>query len=405
MHPAPSRSAELTETIRSQFLLDPHTTFLNHGSFGACPRKVLDVQRDIRHRMEQQPVRFFMQRYFPLLDAARLELANFVNVDPDRLAFVPNATTGVSTVLRSLDLEPGDELLTTSHDYPACRNALEFVAEKHGAQVVVADVPFPDCDDDSIVQAVVDRVTPRTRLALIDWVSSFTAMVFPVETLVARLNDLGVETLVDGAHALAMIDVDLDSVRPTYFVANCHKWLCSPKGAGILVVDARAQSKIRPLSISFGSTIPIEDRSVFQREFDWQGTIDPSPFIAAGKAIDLMATMVPGGWPAIRQYNHNLVCYGRDRILATLGADAPIPTDQLGSMASIPLPDAEPRPASGYLPSDALYEALVARKFEVPVFQWPVAPRRWLRISAQIYNEPQDYDRLAVAVRESLASG
>lgn len=400
------------ETIRDGFLIDRAWTFLNHGSFGACPRSVLSHQQDLRHRLEQQPIRFFIRQLLPLLDEARATIARFVHADPESVAFVDNATSGVNTVLRSLDLGPEDELLTTNHDYHACRMALEYVASRTGARVRVAEVPFPLEDPQQVVEAVLASVNDRTRLCLIDAVTSATGTIFPFERLVAALNERGVESLVDGAHALAMLDLDLGSLGATYFTANCHKWLCSPKGAAILVVDESVRDRIHPLTISYGGAIPIPKRSLFHREFDWKGTHDPTPFLAAGRAVDAIPSLFGGDWATLRRYNRDLVLYGRARLLEALQtledredyrALAPVPESMIGSIASIPLPPRAARPVSGYAPSDALYDALIEAKFEVPVFHWPASPRRFIRISAQIYNRPEEYDRLAefVAAFES----
>ncbi|MCA8960212.1 MAG: aminotransferase class V-fold PLP-dependent enzyme [Planctomycetes bacterium] len=391
--------------VRDAFLLDPHVTFLNHGSFGACPRAVFNVQRDIRHRIEQQPVRFFLRTLPALLDRARERLAHFVGADREGLVFVPNATAGVNIVLRSIALAPGDELLTTNHAYRACRNALDFVAARRGARVVIAEVPLPIPGPAAIVDAILAQVTDRTRLALIDGVTSSTATIFPIERLVPELHARGVDTLIDGAHTLAMLDVDLESLRPTYFTANCHKWLCSPKGAAILVVDPRMREQVHPLVMSYGGDIPIPGRSVYHREFDWPGTHDPSAFIAAAHAIDELPRLAGLDWPKIRARNRALARFGRDRLLEVVGGVPAVPDELLGSIASVAIPPSVTEPVSrnaGYLPSDPLYEALVERHFEVPVFHWPAPPHRWIRVSAQIYNHPEEYVRLADTVGELL---
>jgi len=395
---------EPAETIRAHWALDPHVAFLNHGSFGACPRAVLDAQDRLRARLEAEPVRF-MRGLEPELDAARAEIGRFVGADPDDIAFVPNATTGVNTVLRSLDWAPGDELLTTDHVYNACRNAMDLVARKTGARVVVASVPFPIASPDAVVDAVLANVTPRTRLALLDHVTSPTGLVFPVERLVAELAKRGVDSLVDGAHAPGMLPLDLKSLGAAYYAGNFHKWACAPKGSAMLWVRRDLQPRVRPLVTSHGANSPRTDRSRFRLEFDWGGTDDPTPYLCVPDAIRFMAGLVPGGWPALMTHNRRAALAMRTRLAARLGCPLPCPDEMIGSLATLALPDAptvdEPPSTYGTLLQTSLVER---HRVQVPIVLWPAPPRRFVRISAQIYNQTSEYDRLADALVEELAA-
>jgi isopenicillin-N epimerase len=379
--------------------------FLNHGSFGSCPRAVLDFQQAIRTRMERQPVQFFVRDLEAMLDAARGELARFLGVDAEDLVFVPNATTGVNSVLRSLGFQSGDELLVTDHEYNACRNALNFVADHSGARIVVARAPFPLQSADQIVEAVLHGVTARTRLLLLDHVTSQTGVIFPIKRIASELAERGIEILVDGAHAPGMIPLNLRELGVTYYTGNCHKWLCAPKGAGFLHVRRDRQERIRPLIISHGANSPRKDRSRFLIEFGWTGTGDPSAFLSVPEAIRYIGSLVSGGWPEVMRRNHTLAISGRNILCGALGIAPPCPDDLIGSLASIPIPDAaDSAPQTSPLYMDPLQEKLLRdHSIEVPIIPWPAPPNRILRISAQLYNRDSQYDRLARALTKELA--
>lgn len=385
--------------------LDPAVTFLNHGSFGACPAPVLAAQAEWRARLERQPVRFMARELEGLLDEARAALAAFVGAVPGDLAFVPNATSGVNAVLRSLVFAPGDELLTTDHAYNACKNALHFVAERSGATVVVAKVPFPLAGPATVVESVLARVTPRTRLALLDHVTSPTGLVWSIAELVQALAERGVETLVDGAHAVAMLPLDVSAIGAAYYTGNCHKWLCAPKTAGFLHVRRDLQELVRPLAISHGARLRRADRSRFLLEFDWTGTVDPTAYLTVPEAIRVLGSLVPGGWPALRARNRELALAGRRLLCESLGVPEPAPASMIGSLAAVPIPEGSSEPPTSGLYCDPLQDALREEAgIEVPIVPWPAAPRRLIRISAAAYNVSADYERLAVALPALIAA-
>ena len=392
--------------LRDRWSLDPAVDFLNHGAFGACPSAVLEAQSDLRAEMERQPVAFMVRRLPPLLDAARERVARFVGADPEGLVPVANATTGVNTVLRALarTLAPGDEWLVTDHAYNACRNALDFVAAETGARVVVARVPFPCASPDEALAAVVAAAGPRTRLALVDHVTSQTGLVLPIGAIVRELAARGVETLVDGAHAPGMVPLEIERLGAAFYAGNCHKWLCAPKGAGFLWLRADHRDAVRPLVVSHGLNTRRAGRSRLHDEFDWTGTGDPTPFLAVPAALDALASMVAGGWPEVMRRNRELVLAARSVLCRALGIPAPVPESMIGSLASLPLPPSPPaqsgRPRGV---EDPLHEELLDRfAIEVPVFPWPEPPRRLLRISAQLHNDLAQYERLARALGELL---
>lgn len=381
--------------------LDPKLIFLNHGSFGSCPRAVLEFQRKIQRRLERQPVQFFVRDLEPLLDQARGGLARFLGARRPDLVFVPNVTAGVNTVLRSLLFRRGAEILVTNHEYNACRNAVDFVAEQSGARVVVVAIPFPLSSDRLVIERVLGRVTSRTRLAVLDHVTSQTGLIFPIARLVRELEGRGIDTLVDGAHAPGMVPLNLDRLGAAYYTGNCHKWLCAPKGAGFLWVRPDRQERIRPLAISHGANSPRRDRSRFQIEFGWTGTGDPSAWLSVPEAIRFMGRLLPGGWPALRRRNRQLALAGRGMVCRALGLDPPCPSAMIGALASVPLPPATSRePPRSPLYADPLQDRLrLEFGIEVPIIPWPAWPERVLRISAQVYNRVAEYERLGEALQ------
>ncbi|MCI0745863.1 MAG: aminotransferase class V-fold PLP-dependent enzyme [Verrucomicrobia subdivision 3 bacterium] len=408
--------------------LDPNIIFLNHGSFGSCPRPVLECQQQWRERMERQPIQFFVRDLEGLLDEARSALAEFLGAQPDNLVFVPNATAGVNTVLNSLNFAPGDEIIVTDHEYNACRNALDVMAERNGVRVATAKVPFPlrnkqqpegwtpsvnkrqpegwtpSVYEREIIGPILERISDRTRLLLIDHVTSQTGLIFPLERLLREFSSRGIDTLVDGAHAPGMIPLNLEQLGAAYYTGNCHKWICAPKGAGFLYARPDRQGDLRPLSISHGANSPRTDRSPYLIEFGWTGTWDPSAYLSVPEAIRQMGGLFPGGWPELMRRNRDLALQARRILCAALQIPPPCPDEMIGSLAAFPLPDAETiEPPRSPLYLDPLQDRLLAKHaIEVPIIPWPAAPHRVLRISAQAYNSPSQYEQLACALKQLL---
>jgi isopenicillin-N epimerase len=295
--------------------------------------------------------------------------------------------------VRSLDLRAGDELLTTSHAYNACRNALH-AQERRGVKVVTAEVPFPIQSPAQVVEAVLSRATPRTRLALLDHVTSPTGLVFPVAEIVRALEGRGIDTLVDGAHAPGMLPLDLRALSPAYYTGNCHKWVCTPKGCAFLFVRRDRQEGILPLTVSHGYNSARTDRSRFRLLFDVQGTDDPTAVLSLGESIRFLGSLLPGGFPELMRRNRALALEARALLCKTLGIDEPAPESMIGSLATVPLPDGPAEPLQR-----ALWEK---RRIEVPVWSFPAFPRRILRVAAQVYNSPEDYGALAAALPSLL---
>ncbi|HEY4241797.1 MAG TPA: aminotransferase class V-fold PLP-dependent enzyme [Kofleriaceae bacterium] len=368
----------------AHWALDPAILHLNHGSYGGCLRRVLDDAAAFRARMEAAPMTFFVAEWQPALDRARTAFARFVRAPDSRLAFLPSATTGTAIALASAALGPGDEVLVTSQTYRAVANQLA----RTGAHPVVVAVPLP-FDPDELVDRVRRAITPRTRLALLDHVTSGTACIFPIERLLPLFA--GIPVLVDGAHAAGQIDLDvgaLFALGATWYAGNCHKWLCAPKSAGFLATAEHATA--RPVITSHGASPEYGPANRYHAELDWPGTHDPSPYLAVPSAIEHVGA-AGGGWDALRARNHALALRLRDRLADAMGATpAPLaPDDSFGAMVTVPI--SLPAPAA------QIQLQLLARGCEVPVIDLPGCPL--VRLSAHLYTGEADADALATHLR------
>ena len=357
---------------------------LNHGSYGGCPRAVIEAAEEVRARLEAAPMRFYVLEWQGELDRARDEVAAFVGAPAERLVFVPNATTGVAHALAAARIEPGDELLTTSHAYRACKNQLVRLADARGARIVTVPVELP-FDPDQLVEAIERAITPKTRLALIDHVTSPTALVLPLDRIVAALAARGVQIAVDGAHAPGQIPLELDPLLAagvTWYAGNHHKWLCAPKASGFLVTT----TPLVPLVTSHGASPEYGPANRLHAELDWSGTYDPAPQLAVPAAIATVAVL-GGGWPAVIAHNHALAVEMAGRLRDALGADALARDADLGAMAALPI--AVP---AGHTPK-SLEARLLADGWEVAIVDFPGGPLA--RVSAHVYNRAGEADALA----------
>jgi isopenicillin-N epimerase len=363
--------------------LDPGTVFLNHGSFGATPRPVLAAQAEWRERMEREPVAFFARDLEPAMDEARAALGAFVGADPDDLALVPNATAGINIVARSLDLRAGDEVVALDHAYNAATNVLEHAAAAAGARLVVVRLPFPGTTPDLARDVILDAVTPRTRLVMIDHVTSATALVLPVAEIVAALASRGIDALVDGAHAPGMLAIDLERLGADFFVGNLHKWCCAPRGTAVLHAAKNWRPALRPLVASWG------EAEGFPLAFDETGTEDPTAWLSAPRALRVLERI---GLDRLRRHNVQLAVAGQLEVARALQVEpGDLPRDAAVSMQLVPLPEGV---ASSVEAADALQDRIgETSAVEVAVTSW--AGRGFVRVSAQAYNAPADYRRLA----------
>ncbi len=390
VNPPPPPRIDVPVAPPGAFVLDPAVVHLNHGSYGACPRAVLDEQTRLRARLEAATMRYFVRDWQGDTDHARARVAAFVGADPEGLVFVPNTTTAVSAVLGSIALAPGDELLATDHTYRACRNALDRTAARTGARVVVAPLPWPIADAADATAAILGAATPRTRLALVDHITSATALVLDVAAIVRALADRGIDALIDGAHAPGQIELDVTAIGAAYYIGNGHKWLCGPKGVAFLHVRADRRAEVHPLGTSHGFSREYGPSNRFWAEHDWQGTHDPTAYLALPTAIDDVGAM-GGGWPAVRARNHALAVAARELLADRLGAGTLAPASMLGAMAAVPI--ALPDGAAAL----ALEAQLLDQGWEVPVIAGPRG-KALVRIATHLYNRLDEIEGLAVAL-------
>ena len=388
--------------LSKHWILDPNITFLNHGSFGACPKLILDEQTKLRTSLESDPVTFMESTVRELWAESLVRLSKFINADSEGMTFVTNATSGINTVLKSLDLKPNDEIIVLDHSYQACWNAVDSITKKTGAKTVVATIPFPIDSNEQIIEEILQKVTEKTRLVLVDTVTSPTGLRLPFEELVSELQSRNVDVLLDAAHGPGIVPLDIKKLDPAYVTGNAHKWLCTPKGSAFLYIREDRRNRIRPLSVSHGASISGTEQERFRFEFDWTGTQDPTAWLCIPTAIDHIGSMLSDGWPAIMDYNTNLAIQGRNLLLESLGTPKPSPDSMIVGLAAVLLPGSEVLTTSALEP-DPLHTLLLEKyRIQVPVFGWPHHNKRYLRIASYLYNSIEEYEYLAEVLKKEI---
>jgi isopenicillin-N epimerase len=378
---------EYGKAIRSNWLFEDNTIFLNNGSFGATPKQVLQAAQSITEQLEMQPIRFFMEEYPVLVRQAADKLAAFAGGTGDNLVFIDNATTGVNTVLKSLlpDLSKDDEIITTSHVYPAVRNALAQISRISGAKITEIEIPYPIDDKQIVIDRFSAALKPGISLAVIDHVTSPTGLVFPIEEIIRLCHANGTKVIIDGAHGPGMLPLNLDQLGADWYTGNCHKWLYSPKGAAFLYCKPENQENIQPLTTSnlFGEG--------FTQRFDWVGTRNPSSWLAVPAAIDFYHDH---GGNEIMKHNHDLAIEAANLITGRLGVTLPEPYDMIGSMAAIILPERFHKPDFNWMQ----FRSELFNRFGVEVQVVVFNNLPMIRISAQIFNYLEEYGKLCDAL-------
>ena len=386
--------------------LDPDVLHLNHGSFGACPSQILEQQTLLRQQMESNTLRFFEQELPELLGTARKALGLFLGAPAQDLVFVDNATTGISTILSNLDLIPGDRILVTDHGYNACSNAARYFTKRASAEIDLINLSFPGSDTNEFIERILGACTSRTRLLLIDHITSPTALIMPLEEIVPAVQQRGIQVLVDGAHAPGMLPLRLTDLGADYYTGNCHKWMCAPKGTAFLYVKPEHQLNLHPLTISHGMNRPVGDSTRFRLEFDWVGTRDLTGFLTLPALIEYMGGISNEGWAGLMARNRALALEARDLICQELGLESPCPVDMIGSLATVCLPVPKKATFTDYHVVDPLKEILRHNHgIEVSLSAWPSPAGRYLRVSAQLYNSLVHYQQLTKALQVELGRG
>ena len=373
------------QALKDLFLLDPEVTFLNHGSFGATPRPVFEIYQAWQRELEKQPVEFLFRRESDLLANARQNLASYINCEADDIVFFPNTTTALNMVARSLDLQPGDEILTTDHEYGALYRTWRFLCSKTGAQVIQTSIPLPIPPDDELIESFWTSVTARTRVIFISHITSETALILPIKEICRRARLAGILTIIDAAHVIGQIPIDLTDLDPDFYASNCHKWLCAPKGSAFLYSRKEVQSILEPLVVSWGYEAEQPRASSFIDYHEWQGTRDISAFLSVPAAIEFQQDH---DWDSVRQQCHSIAVETRNRINALTGIPAISPPDRFSQMFSSLLPEID----IDQLKLD-LYQQY---KIEVPILRWNTRPL--IRVSFQVYNDRDDANKLIEAL-------
>ena len=384
--------------LRDLFLLRDDVAYLNHGSFGACSRPVFEEYQRLQRELEREPIDFMhfgrtwtAENWVTRMGYARRRFAEFLGCDRDELVYVPNATTGLNIVARSLKLEPSDEILATDHEYGALDRTWLFLCKQADTRYIRAELPLPLDDPEDVVEAIWSRVTDRTKVLFLSHITSPSGVILPIEPLIERARERGILTMIDGAHVPGQIDTDLHALGCDVWSGNAHKWLMTPKGSAALYVRKEMQHLVEPLVVSWGYEAMEPGPSRFVDEQEWTGTRDPSAYLAVPAGIDFFEEH---DWTTVRRQCHELLLEARERVLEVVGMPALCPPDPwLAQMCTLPLPND--------IDTDRLGQALRQdHDVEIPITNF--ADRKWLRISIQGYNTRDDVDRLVEALKTEL---
>ena len=379
----------MNKTLGDMFLLDPEITFLNHGSYGACPKPVFKAYQDWQKKLESQPVQFMTNQVYSALEKSRVSMSQFVGCDEDEMVFIQNPTTAVTNIIYNLDLKAGEEVLMSNHEYGALVRAWNMWGNKTGVNIIQQDISVPVSTEDQFIEDFWTGVTPKTKVIFLSHITSATALVFPIEKLVKMANEHNILTIIDGAHVPAHISLNIHELGCDFYTGACHKWLCGPKGSSFLFVKKEHQDWIKPLVVSWGPDGDDPTPSTFLQDFQWQGTRDMSAFLTIPTAIDFYQK-------EIRPYQvacQKIIQDAHSKFQSILNT-LPISTGSnwLGQMVAHPLPSQNKPDLKEKLWKD--------HQIEIPIFEWE--GQEFIRISIQVYNSKNDVDLLMSALRSLL---
>jgi len=380
--------------LKDLFMLDSQVVFLNHGSFGACPRPVFEKYQAWQRQLEQQPVQFLGNELDNYLLHSRQVLGEYVHASADDIVYIPNATHGVNIIARSIQLNPGDEILTTNHEYGACNFTWDFICQKTGAKYRQQAIDVPVTSEKELVDQFWQAVTPRTKVIFISHITSPTSLTLPVQLICQQAHEAGIITVIDGAHAPGQLSVDLSLLHADFYIGNCHKWMLSPKGAGFLYARSEVQNMIEPLIVSWGyqSKYSSPRASTFIDFLQWSGTKDPAAALSVPSAIEFMMN---NHWDAVQTRCHSLLHSAIERICALSGLSPLYPLDSnfYHQMGTIPIPKVKDLTEL----KTRLYHD---HRIEIPCLDWN--DRHFLRLSVQGYNSEAEIDLLVSALDKLL---
>lgn len=379
--------------LQSLFLIDPEIAYLNHGSFGACPKAIFDDYQKWQRALETEPVQFITKNAFQYLTESKFALAQFVNCDPDDFFFTPNPTTAINVIMRSLDLQPGDEILATDHEYGAMDRTWNFYTKKTGAKYVRANITLPIVSKEQILEQFWSGYSPQTKVVFINHMSSATALIFPVKEICDKAKSLGLITIVDGAHVPGHIDLDIRGLNPDFYTGTVHKWLLTPKGSSFLYVKKECQPMLDPLVVSWGYESATPSDSQFLDYHEHQGTRDISAYLTVPAAIKFRKE---NDWEAAIAQSKKLILTHYQSFCDLLGTKpiCPVTSEFLGQMCSIPI--RTPKPME--------LKELLFEKYQIEIPVMTIGPHTFIRISLNGYNTEQDLDRLRQALIDIKAT-